>query len=175
MEVRVSELVNEIKSGLSQKSCSQKDEVRVMQAMLNDKDYVVGVYGEKGKVGEYSPYADARAMVTSLLTSTTKISKDEASVLAEDHEFSKNEAGSMVNISKEFMNTYLDTGRKISFGGRKDSSISLIAKNVEATTSRYPKKVGVNEDGSGIYENAEKKVPAHKSAKLSAPCPSWVK
>ena len=40
----VRNLVNEIRTGLTQKSSSQKDEVRVMKAMLNDRDYVVDVY-----------------------------------------------------------------------------------------------------------------------------------
>lgn len=176
MEVKVTELVEEIRTGLSQKSSSQKDEVRVMQAMLNDKNYEVDVYGKEGKTGEtYSPSKDARNMITSIITSTTKISKDEASVLAEDHEFSKQEATSMVQVSKEFVNTYLDTGRKISFGGREKSNISIIGKDVKDSVSRYPKKVGVDDAGNGIYENAEKHVPAHKSAKVMAPCPVWVK
>ena len=173
MEVRA--IVKDIKDNLSQKSSSLKDEVKVMQAMLNDKGYAVDVYGKDGKTGEiYNASADARNMITSVITSTTKISKDEASVLAEDHEFSKAEATSMVNIGKEFINTYLDTGRKISMGGREQSNISLIGKDVEATVSRYPKKVGVDENGNGIYENAEKQVPAHKSARAIAPCPVWV-
>lgn len=174
MEVKT--IVQDIKSNLSQKSCSQKDEVKVMQAMLNDKTYKVDIYSKEGKTGEtYCPSEDARSIVSSVLTNTAKISKDEASVLAEDHEFSKGEAGSMVGISKEFMNTYLDTGRKISLGGREKSNISFIGKDVEASVSRYPKKVGVDENGKDIYENATKNVPAHKSVRAAAPCPVWVK
>lgn len=176
MEVKVNDLVKDIHDNLSQKSSSQKDEVRVMQAMLNDKSYAVKVFDKNGDTGEtYSPSKDARNMIASVITSTTKISKDEASVLAEDHEFSKNEASSCVNVSKEFVNTYLNTGRKLSFGGREQSNVSIIGKDVDASISRYPKKVGVDDAGNGIYENAEKHVPAHKSARVIAPCPTWVK
>lgn len=169
-------LVKDIQTNLSQKSSSQKDEVRVMQAMINDKEYSVDVYGKDGKTGEtYSPSADARAMISSVITATTKVSKDEASVLAEDHEFSRAEATSFVGISKEFVGSYLETGRKLSLGGRENSNISLIGKVVPESVSRYPKKVGVDDTGRGIYENAEKKVPAHTSARAIAPCPSWVK
>ena len=64
MEVRA--IVKDIKDNLSQKSSSLKDEVKVMQAMLNDKGYAVDVYGKDGKTGEtYSPSADARNMITS--------------------------------------------------------------------------------------------------------------
>ena len=52
---KTSQLLKEIKEGLSQVSSSQKDEVRVMQAMLNDREYVVGIYGKEGKKEDYCP------------------------------------------------------------------------------------------------------------------------
>lgn len=167
------ELVKEIRENLTQRSSSQKDEVAVMQAMLNDESYVVDVYGSTGKIGTYSPYEDARKLTASLLVSTTKISKDEAELLAKEHTFSKAEAASFINIGKEFINTYIDTGRKLPLGGREKSNVSLIGKEVPASVSRYPRKIT---DGNGHvrYENAEKKVPAHKTIKTSGPCPSWV-
>lgn len=169
------DLVKEIREGLSQKSASQKDEVRVMQAMLNDRDYVVGIYGNSGKTGEYCPAEDARAMISSVIQSTTKVSKDEAAALADAHDFSKNEATSMVGISKEFVNTYGATTRKLPLGGRATSNVTLQGIQVEASTTRYPKKVGVNEDGSDKYESTLKEVPAHSKIKASAPCPTWVR
>lgn len=167
------ELVKEIRDNLSQKSSSQKDEVAVMQAMINDKEYKVDVYGATGKIGEYCPSEDARKMTSSLIASTTKISKDEADHLADEHEFSKNEAAAMVNISKEFVNTYLETGRKLPLGGREKSNVSLIEKDVKAGVSRYPSKT-VDANGIVKFGNAEKNVPAHKSVKVNGPCPSWV-
>ena len=54
-----SELVRDIRENLSQASSSQKDEVRVMEAMLNDKDYKVGEYTKeifhKLREREYNP------------------------------------------------------------------------------------------------------------------------
>lgn len=169
------DLVEEIKNGLSQKSASQKDEVRVMQSMLNDTDYVVGVYGTSGKVGEYCPAQDARSMISSVIAATTKVSKDEAAALAENHQFSKPEAGSMVNISKEFVNTYAGTSRKLPLGGRETMNVTLQGVHEENGTTRYPKKVGVNSDGTDRYESTLKPVPAHDKIKSSAPCPIWVK
>lgn len=167
-------LIKEIKTNLSQRSSSQKDEIRVMQAMINDKEYVVDVYGSVGKIGTYCPSEDARKLTAAIIASTTKISKDEAEHLAGEHVFSKNEASSMVNISKEFVNTYIETGRKLPLGGRKESNVSLLGRDVANSISRYPKKV-TNSDGSVRYENAEKAVPAHKTIKSSGPCPVWVK
>lgn len=171
----VTELVKEIKDNLSQVSSSNKDEIRVMQAMLNDTNYEVGVYGNIGLKETYNPAKDFRGMLSSVVASTTKISKEEAVSLVESHEVTKSEASTMVNVSKEFVNTYLCTGRKLPFGGREKSNISISGKSLPETIKTYPKKVGVNEDGTDRYESGERKVPAHVTAKLYGPCPEWVK
>lgn len=169
-------LLKDIKANLSQKSASQKDETKVMQTMLNDKEFTPTVYNSDGSVaGVYCPAVDARQMAASVIASAAKISKEEAASLAEAHVFTKSEANSFIGISKEFVNSYMQTGRKLPFGGRDRSNISITGQDLDKTTKRYPKKVGVREDGTGIYENAEKVVPAHLSAKVSAPCPDWVK
>lgn len=169
------ELVKEIKQGLSQVSSSNKDEVRVMQAMLNDTDYEVGVYTNTGLKETYNPAKDFRGMLSGIVSSTTKISKEEAATLVESHEVTKAEANTMVNVSKEFVNAYLGTGRKLPFGGREKFNLAVSAKDVEETIKTYPKKVGINEDGTARYETAERKVPAHTTAKVHGSCPEWVK
>lgn len=168
-------VINDIKENLSQKSASHKDEVKVMQSMLNDKEYSATVYGSEGPVGTYCPAADARSMLTTVIADTTKINKTEAAALADAHQFSKAEAASMVGISKEFINCYMQTGRKLPLGGRETSNASLIGVDMAESTTRYPKKVGIGDDGKAIYENTEKIVPAHLKVKSSSPCPTWVK
>jgi hypothetical protein len=81
----------------------------------------------------------------------------------------------MVNVSKEFVNTYIATGRKLPFGGREKSNIALSGKEVAETIKTYPKKVGVNEDGTGRYESGERRVPSHFTVKAHGSCPDWVK
>lgn len=171
----VSELVKEIKDNLSQVSSSNKDEVRVMQAMLNDKEYEVGVYTNSGLKETYNPAKDYRGMLSSIVANTTKISKDEAAALVDSYEVSKSDASTMVNVSKEFINTYITTGRKLPFGGREKSNIALSGKEVPETIKTYPKKVGVNEDGTGRYESGERRVPSHFTVKAHGSCPDWVK
>lgn len=171
----VQELVKEIRDNLSQTSSSAKDEIRVMQAMLNDTEYEVGVYGNTGLKETYNPAKDYKSMLTNIIASTTKISKEEAATLANSHEATKSEAATMVNISKEFVNTYIHTKRKLPFGGRENYSIAMSGKDVDETIKTYPKKVGVNEDGTDRYETAERKVPAHFAAKIYTSCPDWVK
>lgn len=173
--MKMNDILADIKANLKQTSSSQKDEVRVMQAMLNDTSYEVGVYGKEGKVDTYNPAKDFKSVMSSVIAGTTKISKEEAAKLAEGYDVSKTEANSMVNISKEFVNTYLHTGRKLPFGGREKSSYALSEKDVKESIKPYPKKVGINEDGTDRYETGQKKVPAHSSVKAYASCPSWVK
>ena len=121
----LNDLIKEIDTTRSQVSASAKHEERVMRAMLNDREYKVGVYGKNGLEGEYCPAADARTMLSTIIQSTTKVSAEEATKLAETHEFKKSEAQSMINISKEYVNVYIQTGRKLPLGGRETSDITL--------------------------------------------------
>ncbi|MGL5330400.1 MAG: hypothetical protein ACRDD7_14110 [Peptostreptococcaceae bacterium] len=171
----VKQLISEISTNLSQKSSCQKDEIAVMKAMLNDKEYEVGVYGKDGLESTFSPAKEAREMISSVISTTTKLSTAESDQLADEHEFSKKEAASMVGISKEFVNTYLETGRKLPLGGRETSDVSLIQKKVESSTRNYPKRVGVNDDGTPRYESVPTEVKAHTTARVISPCPSWIK
>ena len=175
MSNTVLSLVKEIKDNLSQVSSSNKDEIRVMQAMLNDKDYEVDVYINTGVKETYNPAKDFRGMLSGIVANSTRISKDEAAALVDTYEVTKSDASTMVNVSKEFVNTYIATGRKLPFGGREKSNIAISGKEVRETIKTYPKKVGVNEDGSGRYESGERRVPSHITAKVYGSCPDWVK
>lgn len=173
--VTVKGLLSEISTGLSQTSSSRKDEIRVMQAMLSDPSYEIDVYGKNGVEGTYNPCADFRSMCASVISNAAKVPAAEATQLMENYSVKKGEATSMVNISKEFVNTFLQTGRKLPLGAREASDISLSLKKVEASTRLYPTKVGVNDDGSDRYSKQPTTVPAHDSIRVHAPCPSWVK
>lgn len=168
-------LLEEINSNLSQTSSSNKDEKRVMQAMLSDPTYEVTVYGRDGAEGTYNPTKDFRGMCASIIANAAKVPVAEATQLMEDYTVRKSEAASMVNISKEFINTFLKTGRKLPLGAREKSDVSLSLKKVEASTRMYPQKVGVNDDGSDRYSKTPTSIPAHESVRVHAPCPTWVK
>ena len=169
----VKDLLCEIREGLTQKvSASQKDEVRVMKAMLNDRDYRVGVYSNSGLEGEICPSKEAREMIASAISGAAKIPQAEAEKLAEDYDFKKSEAINMINISKEFVNTYLETGRKLPLGGREKSNVSLIKKDIPNKTTTYPKKVGVDESGKPLYKTETTEIKAHSTVKASGSCPT---
>lgn len=168
-------LIKGIKDNLSQKNASRKDEVAVMQSMLSDPTYEVTVYGKEGPVGSYNPCKDFRGMCASIISSTTKIPAAEAETVMEGYTVKKGEADAMVNISKEFVNTFLQTGRKLPLGGRATSDISLIQKTVPETTRSCPRRVGVDNSGAGQYSRVPTKIPAHDTLRVHGPCPSWVK
>ena len=171
----VNELIQEIKSGLTQVASSGKDEVRVMKEMLNDTEYKVGVYSREGKVGEYCPAEDMRDLMTNVISSTTKINKEEAEKLADNYKFKNSDAQTMINVSKEFINTYMQSGRKLSLGGREKSDVALSLKEVKETEKTYPKKIGIDDSGRPIFQHPTAKVKAHESIRVSASCPEWVK
>lgn len=171
----VEQMVLDIKTNLSQKSSSHKDEVAVMQAMLNDTSYKVSVYSRDKDVETYCPAEEARNMISSVIAATTKVGTAEADALAAEYQFTKSNADVMVGISKEFINTYVQTGRKLPLGGRENSNVSLEAREIKEKECGFPKKIGVDTNGEDIYKNIVSKVPAHGGIKAASPCPAWVK
>lgn len=175
-ELTVRELIESINKTRTQASASAKDEVKVMRAMLNDPTYKVDVYGKSGVEGQYCPYEESRTMVASILKDTTRMSTKESEELAGRYEFGKQESTIMVGISKEFVNTYLETGRKLPLGGRKDSNIAIAKKVKGSRPNNFPVKVGVNDDGTDKYETRDNgTIPSHGSLKVYSSCPEWVK
>ena len=170
----VKEVIENINASRSQVSACAKDETKVMMAMLNDPTYKVDVYGRNGVEGVYCPYEEARTMVSNIIKDTTKISRNEATELANNYEFDKQNAVIMTGLSKEFINTYIQCGRKLPLGGREDSNIS-IARKIKAKSGNNLKKVGVNSDGSDKMVETSEVTPAHGSLRVFSPCPSWLK
>lgn len=171
--VKVSDLLAEIQTNHKQVSASQRDEVRVMQAMLNDTSYEVGVWAKSGQVGTYNPAKEFKNMQTNIISSVTKIGKDEAGKLMEGYEATKADATAMVGISKEFVNTYLSSGRKLPLGGREKSNFALSEKIVPKTEKTYQRRVDSG-NGDTTWEPGKKIIPEHKGLKARSSCPSWV-
>ena len=163
----VEELISDIKTNLTQKSASNRDETRVMRAMLNDRNFKVTQYSNSGTT-QHCPAEDYRKMLTNVVSSTTKISSSEASTLVDNYDVKKSDAEIMVGLSKDFIHCALSTGRKVSFGGTEKGNISIQLREVPESVKRYPKKLS---DGS--YEKGETRIPAHDTLKVTAPCPSW--
>lgn len=166
MEVTVKDLVTSIKGDLRQSSSSNKDEISVMMAMINDHDFVVDELGKDGQVvSSYCPAEVANELAASIIKGATKMSAAEAEELANNYHYGKKEASAMVTLSKEFVNVYLDTGRKMKFGNRDGKSLVLAQKDREASSCTFPKRVGYSSDGKPIYQLASTEISAYKEVK----------
>lgn len=176
---KLKDLVKDIRTDIEtaekpKHNSSQKDEMRVMKAMLNDKSFKVGVYSTKGKESEYCPAEVAHSLVGDVISNATKISKKEAADIADNYTFTNSDAKKMVQLSKEFINVYTDTRRNINLGRREETHISLLKKDIPAHERNYPKKV-VDANGNVSYEKATTKVPAHVALRAMSKCPEHLK
>ena len=162
-------VISFVTSQVSQKSSSKKDEITVMKALINDPQYKVDVYDNSGKCGEYYPGKEFRKLITNVISDVTKMPKKEAAELVDSYDFGKSDASTMVQFSKEFVNTYLQTGRKLPLGGRETSNIELEWKNIEDRVSSTPVK-----RNDGTMERVDRFIPAHGGIKVSNSCPKWV-
>ena len=172
---KVNELLEIINKEAGTCTASKKDEVRVMKALMNDATYEVDVYGNDGKEDTINPSKTLRSFCSSVLTNAAKIPAVEAEHLMASYEFKKSDAEKIIDFSKEFVNTYLHSGRKLPLGGREKSNIALALKVVPPGERSYPKSVGVDKNGNKIYASAKTYVQSFESVKVFASAPSWVK
>lgn len=134
-------LIKEIIENTSQTAVNRIDEVRVMQSMLNDKDFKVAVYDKKkGFIGSRSPRDTAIDLTVDTLSGVTGMSSKEARTLAEEYEFTKKDAQRFVDISKDFIGTYMQSGRKIGIVNEPRGEISIGLKYIEEHDKSVPDK-----------------------------------
>lgn len=162
------EVIKEVKDSVNQRKASRKDEITVMKAMINDPDYTVKTYDKDGQTEEYYPGREFRRVVTNVVASTTKITNREAAELVNSYDFTKSDAAALVGLSKEFVHTYLQTGRKLPIGGRETSNVELIWRTYEKRVVGIP----ANEERT---EWTTTTIPAHDGIKTYNQCPPWVK
>lgn len=188
--MKVKEIINEINEQRMQRfqdgtnerkiydTKNRRDEQRVMRALMNDMNYEVDVYktGHEGPVNKINPSKLLKTTVANAMTKITGMNRVEAAHLMSLYEFDNHDANRMLEFTKEFINVYLQTGRKLPLGGRKDSDISLVGRVMESNTLKYPVKTGkVDENGKEIFETKEVEVPEYRYAKAYCKCPSWKK
>ena len=90
------------------------------------------------------------------------------------YEFKNKDAQGLIGFSKEFVNTYLQTGRKLPLGARERSNVSLIRKTHPGGLMLYPNKVTRTDDDTG-YESREILIDEYDTIKCIGPCPDWRK
>jgi hypothetical protein len=179
----VKEIIKEIEkkriestTGKKYETRSQKDEIAVMKGILNDPSYEVSVYDKNGCIGVYNPSKEIRKMIGGIITNTTGVQPNESKRIMDNYEFSTNDAKAMISFSKEFINSYMHTGRKMSLGGREKSDVSFIKRIIPEGTIKSPEIIGTNENGDPIYSNTkETKLEEYETIKVFSPYPQWLK
>lgn len=144
--IPMNELMDQIQEATrKQKSQSIVDENRVMRSMLNDPNYVVGIYDKKkGKIGQRCPREEAVTFVAESTAAITGLDKKTSKELANKYEFTKKDATFFLNNTRDFMGTYLKTGRKINIVQGEDCECSLLLKPVPSKEKLVPN--GTNGD-----------------------------
>jgi hypothetical protein len=139
-ELTMNELMGEIKEATQkQKSASRVDEIRVMKTMLNDPDFTISIYDKnKGLIGQKCPHEDAVKFLTGTTAAITGLDTKSASELVSKYEFTKKDAIFMVENCRDFIQTYLSTGRKLPIAQTEDSEASLFYRAVPSKEKIVP-------------------------------------
>ena len=126
-----------------QKSQSISDQIRVQQMLLNDKDYEVGIYDRnKGRVGTRNVHAEAVNFVADVSSAITGLDRKSAQELAENYHFTKKDASFFQNMQHDFVQVYMQTGRKLNIVQSEDCEASIFCRAVESREKTIPGKEG---------------------------------
>lgn len=141
------QLIQDIIKRTSQTAINKADEITVMQCMLNDPEFEVGVFdSNNGYIGSHCPRADAMGLVIDTLTGITGMSSVEAYNLGKDYEFTKRDASRLLSLSRDFIGTYLQTGRKFTLTNNDPRGQSVI--NMKITEAKQKKVPVTDKDGN---------------------------
>lgn len=142
MKSEMENLISEIKKVTeTQTSINKADELKVMTTMLNDPDFSVGVYDKKiGYIGQRCPHDEAVKFVGDVIQRATGLEKKDATHLASNLEFTKKDAGFLITNMKDFLATYIGTGRKINIMQTSTTEANLFAREMSASTKTIPNK-----------------------------------
>ena len=143
MKSELNSIIDEIKSTAKQISINKVDEVKVMKSMLNDKNYKIEIFDKnEGYIGDKCPAEEATQFISNVIQVATGLDSKDSRHLADNYEFTKKDAIFMVNNAKDFIETYMKTGRKINIIQNDTCEASIYAKNISAGTKNIPSKPG---------------------------------
>lgn len=159
-------LMKEIKEVTKkQKAASKADEVRVMRTMINDPDFSISIYDKnKGYIGKRCPREEAVKFATDITCAITGLDAKSASELANGYEFTKKDAIFLIDNCRDFVSTYLETGRKLPMVQSEKAEASLIVRPMESKTKTLPASIG---GGSSVVPAYNKIVCKSKSPKYN--------
>ena len=140
--MNMNELIKDIKSKTkNQIAINKADEVRVMRTMLNDPEFTIGVYERNtGYVGDRSPYHESREFVKHVIMGATGLDGQDSEHLANNYEFQKRDAIFLIDNARDFVQTYLSTGRKFTLMQSGATEADIFTKVVPSGTKQVPDK-----------------------------------
>ena len=138
---------------MKQKSQNKGDEVAVAQTLLNDPDFQVGIYDKnKGLIGTRNVHEEAVKFVANISAEITGLDKKTAEDLANQYTFTKKDANFIINTSRDFVQTYLKTGRKFNLVQSEDAEANIFLKSTPAKEKLIPTKEGTKLVKTGAYQ-----------------------
>lgn len=138
---------------MKQKSQNKGDEVAVAQTLLNDPDFQVGIYDKnKGLIGTRNVHEEAVKFVANISAEITGLDKKTAEDLASQYTFTKKDANFIINTSRDFVQTYLKTGRKFNLVQSEDTEANIFLKPTPAKEKLIPTKDGTKLVKTGAYQ-----------------------
>lgn len=140
-QTETDKLIQSIIERTTQTASNKSNEIDIMQSMLNDKDFKVAIFESgKGYIGSRSPRDEAIGIAVDTLSGATGMSKAEARALTENYEFTRKDAGRFINIGKDFISTYLQTGRKTTLISDPRGEVVVNLKHIEEHDKSVPDK-----------------------------------
>lgn len=134
-------LIKSIKESTKQLGANRIDEVSVMTCMLNDKDFRVGIYDKSdGYIGSRCPANEATMFVKNIIQNATGLDSKDSLHLAESYNFTKKDATFLLSNMRDFMDTYMRTGRKFNILQNEFSEAAIYTKEVASVTKKVPDK-----------------------------------
>lgn len=159
-------LISEIREiTKKQQAISRVDEVRVMRTMLNDPNFTVSIYERnKGIVGTRCPREEATTFVGNVSSAITGLENKAAQELANQYEFTKRDAVFLLDNSRDFIQTYLSTGRKLPIIQAEDSEATIQYRTIQSREKSVP----TNDGGKQTTT-----VPAFQKVICKSKCPKY--
>ena len=162
--ISTEELLKEIRQATKkQKSASKVDEVRVMRSMLNDDTFKLSVYDKNnGLVGTRCPREEAVKFLTNITTNITGLDKKTVSAMCNEYEFTKKDAMFMLDMSRDFNQVYLSSGRKLPIVQGADSEAAVFYRPIPIKEKKVPATDKVTT------------VPAFNKVICKSKCPKYI-
>ena len=164
VDTETDKLIQSIIERTSQTAVNKADEVILMQCMLNDKSYKVPIYDRnKGYVGSRCPREEALGIAVDTLSGVTGMTHAEAEALTNEYQFTKKDASRYINLGKDFIGTYMQTGRKMILTSDPRGESSINYKYVEGGKEKsVPDRQNPGQSKTIITEEYIKLVSANK-------------